>query len=79
VTPKLHKVLSLGAIVKRQLLYLTFAAGLSASAATAGTLSEPVMEPQVVAQDATDTSDEDMQMVLAILTLGLFITLGIAN
>ncbi|QYX55315.1 hypothetical protein K1T73_09315 [Roseovarius sp. SCSIO 43702] len=65
--------------MKKHLMYLTFAVGLGATSAHAGNLSAPVMEKQVIVQDATDNSDHDTQMVLAIVTLGLLITLGIAN
>ena len=37
------------------------------------------MDANTVAQDAREKSLQDQQMVIGILTLGLFITLGIAH
>ena len=70
--------IDLGVIVKKQLLVVALMATIAASPISAGGTT-PTMDANTVAQDAREKSLQDQQMVIGILTLGLFITLGIAH
>ena len=64
-------------------MLVAFVAALSAQTAQAGNLSYPIVEPIVdmdtVAADASANSNDDVQLALMILTLGLIVTAAIAN
>jgi len=66
--------------VKNTIAAFVCAASLSLAApATAGSLSDPVVEPEVVVEDTTQSSSSaDMQGLLAMLTVSLMI-IGIGS
>lgn len=72
----------MGVIVKKHLVLAAFIATLAVPAAHANSAGVPAMDAEIVSKDVTDTSSpsgEDIQIMMAMLTLGVLITLGIAN
>ncbi len=72
----------MGVIVKKHLIIAAFITALAAPAAHANGAGAPAMDAEIVSKDVTDASDssgEDVQIMMAMLTLGVLITLGIAN
>ena len=60
--------------MKKTLTGLTVALSILGASASAGSLADPNVSPQVVAQDAIDTSSKNMHEMLAILTVTLILT-----
>ena len=60
--------------MKTRLLAIGMAAALAGTTASAGSLADPIVAPQVVAADAIENSNKNMHEMLALLTVTLILT-----
>lgn len=66
-------------IVKTTVLAMGMVMALLGAQASAGSLADPVVAPQVVAADAVANSNEEMHQMLALLTMTVIVTTVMAT
>ena len=73
VLPMVSALFHWGNTVKKSVLVLVCAASIAAMPALAGSLSDPVVAADIVAADAVDNSNAELQGMLAIIALGFIL------
>lgn len=65
--------------MKKTICALIFATAIGGSAATAGSLSDPVVTPEVVAEEAVQSSENVEGMIAAVAVLLIIAGVGIGG